>query len=312
MSGGAAQPLPRTGFVLLALLTVFWGVNWPFMKLGLTEFRPWSLRALCMVVGPVGLFVCGWLARQRLGIARGDMRAMVLASLFNTTGWHLLSAFGLSQMASGRAAIIAFTMPLWATLLAVPLLGEPLTRVKLAGLALGLAGLALLLGLEIGAVGRAPVGAAMMFGASLAWAAGSLIVKRHPWRTEAFALTAWQLVIGGVPILIGWALIDGLSPLRPGIEAPSLAAIVGLLYAATIPMIFCHWGWVRLLAVFPASVAAIGTLLIPVVGVFSSALVLGEPVGLPEIAALVLIVASLAIVLGPRLPPIGRRAAGSG
>jgi drug/metabolite transporter (DMT)-like permease len=63
----------------------------------------------------------------------------------------------------------------------------------------------------------------------------------------------------------------------------------------------------RVLQVFPASVASIGTLMIPVVGVFSAALVIGEPVGATEIAALVLIVGSLAIVLGPRMPGFGRR-----
>jgi drug/metabolite transporter (DMT)-like permease len=72
-------------------------------------------------------------------------------------------------------------------------------------------------------------------------------------------------------------------------------------------MIFCQWGWVRVLQVFPASVAAVGTLLIPVVGVFSSALLVGERIGLTEIAALGLITASLAVVLGPRVPGAPRR-----
>lgn len=310
MTDASKPDLPRSGFVLLALLTIFWGINWPLMKWGLAEMRPWSFRALCILIGPAGLFLCGRLAGQRLAIAHGDWRAMLVASFFNTTCWHLLSAFGLSLMASGRAAIIAFTMPLWATLLAVPLLGEKLTPAKLVGLALGLVGLACLLGGEIQALERAPIGALLMFGAAISWAAGSLAVKRHRWKTEAFALTAWQLVIGGIPILIGWAIIDGWSPLREGIEAPTWRGVVGVLYAATIPMIFCHWGWVRVLAIFPASVAAIGTLLIPVVGVFSSAIVLGEQVGVMELVSLSAIVASLAIVLGPGMPALGRRRSG--
>ena len=118
------EALPRSGFVLLALLTFFWGINWPLMKLGVTEIRPWSFRAACIVLGVAGLFACARLAGQSLAIPRRDLGPLLVASFFNTTAWHLCSAYGLLHMASGRAAIIAFTMPLWATLLAVPVLGE--------------------------------------------------------------------------------------------------------------------------------------------------------------------------------------------
>ncbi len=301
-AGTQESALPRTGFVLLALLTVFWGLNWPFMKWGLNEFRPWSMRSFCITIGVIGLFACGRLAGQRLGVARQDRAALTLAAIFNITGWHLCSAYGLMLMASGRAAIIAFTMPLWATLFAVPLLGERMTRVKLLGRAFGGAGLLLLVIGEVRALERAPLGAALMFGAAISWALGSLTIKRHRWATQVFALTAWQMVVGGAPILVGWFVFEGFDVLQPGIDAVSWRGIAGTLYAATIPMIFCHWGWTRLLQVFPASVAAIGTLLIPVVGVFSAALLVGESVGATELASLGLIIAALTITLGPRLP----------
>ena len=297
----------RSGFVLLGLLTFFWGINWPLMKWAVTDLRPWSFRALCIVIGGAGLFACARIAGQRIAIPRRDLVPLLVASAFNTTVWHLCSAYGLMLMASGRAAIIAFTMPLWATLLAVPLLGERITRAKAAGLALGLAGLSCLLVGEASAIGAAPLGGLLMLGAAVAWAAGSLAVKRHRWTMGAFPLTAWQLALGGLPILIGSAVLEGDGWLREGLDAPSWRGVVGALYAATVPMIFCHWGWMRVLQVFPASVASIGTLMIPVVGVFSAALVIGEPVGATEIAALVLIVGSLAIVLGPRMPGFGRR-----
>lgn len=297
--------LPRTGFVLLGLLSFFWGINWPMMKWGVTEIRPWSFRSVCIVLGVAGLFACARLAGQATRIPREDLRPLLLASFFNTTAWHLCSAYGLMLMASGRAAIIAFTMPLWATLLAVPLLGERINRVRAIGLLLGLGGLLCLLAGEVTAVQRAPLGGLLMLGAAVTWAAGSLTIKRHRWAMPAFTLTAWQLLIGGVPILIGWALLEGGDVLQAGFERPSWRGIVGTLYAATVPMIFCHWGWMRVLQIFPASVAAIGTLLIPVVGVFSAALVIGEQVGPIELAALALITCSLAIVLGPRLPRRG-------
>jgi len=308
LSGDArVEAPPRSGLALLGLLTIFWGVNWPMIKWGVTEFRPWSFRAACIVIGVAGLFACARLAGQSLAIPRRDLGPLLVASFFNMTVWHLCSAYGLSYMASGRAAIIAFTMPLWATLLAVPVLGERITRAKAAGLALGLAGLGFLLAGEVAELRRAPLGGLLMLGAAISWAAGSLAVKRHRWELQSFPLTGWQLLLGGIPILVGWAVLEGGDVLRAGLEAPSWRGIAGTLYSATVPMIFCQWGWVRVLQVFPASVAAIGTLLIPVVGVLSSALLVGEDIGLTEVAALGLILASLAIVLGPRLPLPGRR-----
>lgn len=171
----------------------------------------------------------------------------------------------------------------------------------------GGAGLLLLVIGEIRALERAPLGALLMFGAAMSWALGSLTIKRHRWTTQVFALTAWQMVVGGAPIFIGWIVIEGFDVKQPGVQALSWHGIVGTLYAATIPMIFCHWGWTRLLQVFPASVAAIGTLLIPVVGVFSAALLIGESIGVTELASLGLIITALTITLAPRLPGRGAR-----
>lgn len=70
-----------------------------------------------------------------------------------------------------------------------------------------------------------------------------------------------------------------------------------MIYAALIPMIYCHWAWFRIVALFPANIAAIGTLSIPVVGVFSSALILGEPLAGADLLALALVVTGLFIVL---------------
>ncbi|MFM8989065.1 MAG: EamA family transporter [Alphaproteobacteria bacterium] len=100
---------PRSGFVLLALLTVFWGVNWPMIKWGVTEFRPWSFRAACIVIGVAGLFACARLAGQSLAIPRRDLGPLLVASFFNMTVWHLCSAYGLSYMApsTGTASSVA-------------------------------------------------------------------------------------------------------------------------------------------------------------------------------------------------------------
>jgi drug/metabolite transporter (DMT)-like permease len=204
-------------------------------------------------------------------------------------------------LSSGRSAIVAYTMPLWATLLSAAFLGERITAAKVLGLALGLGGLVFLIERESAALEHAPLGALLMLGAALAWAIGSVLIKRHHWSMSSFALTGWLLAVGGAPIVIGAGMVEGFVWNRPGV-APSAIGILGFVYSATVAMLFCHWGWIVLLQQLPASVASIAILFIPVVGVWSSALLLGEPVGAPEIIGLASIVAALAIVLGPRLP----------
>jgi drug/metabolite transporter (DMT)-like permease len=292
---------PARGFALLAAVTLFWGVNWPAMKLGLEVLGPWSFAALRLVIGAAGLFACALAFRQRLALPPADRRPLLLASVLSTTCWQLFAGYGLSLLPAGRSAIIAFTMPLWATLLSAMLLGERLDRAKVAALALGLAGLSLLIVGEWRAIGAAPAGAFFMLAAALSWGASAIVVKRHRWTLPSWPLTGWQVLIGGLPIML---LAPFIEPdfTRPGV---SLAAIppltwASLLYCATVPVVFCQWGWVRLLQIFPASLAAIGTLMIPVVGVWSSALLLGERLGPAELGALACVVASLALVLRPR------------
>lgn len=196
-------------------------------------------------------------------------------------------------MAAGRAAILAYTMPLWAALFAWAYLGERLTAIRICGLALGLAGMALLIGAELAVVQAAPLGALGMLGAAVSWGAGTVAYKSHRWSTGTAALTGWQMAVGGVPVLIGFFF---LGHIPDPVEVP-WSAWIGLAYSATIPMVLCHWAWFRLVELLPASVAAISTLLIPVIGVLSSAPLLGEPIGAREILALGLVVAALTVVL---------------
>jgi drug/metabolite transporter (DMT)-like permease len=302
---GLARGRPsREGILLLASLTLFWGVNWPAMKLAVMGIDPWTFRVLCLAAGGGGLLLVARLTgRGRLAIPRADLKPLLVASLLNVTGWHLGTAFGLTFMGAGRASIIAFTMPVWASLFGALVLGERLTRARLAGLGLGVAGLGFLLVPELGRIGASPWGAVFMLAAAASWAAGTVAVKARRWGLDTAALSGWQLVLGGVPVLAGWLLVGRPETL---LTAP-WESLAGALYAMLIPMIYCYWAWFRIVAIFPASLAAIGTLAIPVIGVFSSALLTGERIGTGEIAGLALVVAALTLVLiVPARPPVSR------
>lgn len=289
----AERGADRTGLLLIASITLFWGVNWPAMKLAVGEVPVWSFRTICLVVGGLGLLAMCRAGRLPLAVPRAELGPLLLVAFFNITGWHLCSAFGLVYMPAGRASIVAFTMPLWAALLAVPLLGDRPSWRLTVGLAAGMAGMAVLVVPDWQSIVAAPLGLLFMLLAALSWAAGTVLLKRFRWSMPTAVLAGWQLALGGLPVAAGALLLDrGFDPL-----AVSATAWGATIYAALIPMIYCHWAWFRVVGIYPAAVAAVGTLAIPVVGVLSSSLALGEPVGLDVVLSLVLVLAGLGVVL---------------
>ncbi|MFQ5897010.1 MAG: DMT family transporter [Candidatus Methylomirabilia bacterium] len=284
---------PLTGIVLLGALTLLWGVNWPAMKLGLSEVEPWTFRTLCLVTGGTGLLGIAKARGHSLRISHQERWPICVVALFNITGWHMFSAYGVALIHAGRAAIIAYTMPLWAVILGRVILHEPLTRARGLALLLGLAGLAILIGPELRSLWGAPAGALLMVCAAVCWAAGTVLLKYFRWAMPTILLTGWQLILGGLPVIVGKFLLEPL----PSLGDLSLKAAVGTAYAAVIGVLFCHYAWFKLVQMLPSGIAAIGTLGIPAVGVFSSGFILGEPVGLRELTALAVIVLALGMVL---------------
>ena len=224
---------------------------------------------------------------------------LAVIAFFNITGWHLCVAYGLKLIQAGRGAIIAYTMPLWTVLFGRLLLGEQFTASRVTALGLGLAGMAVLLAPDFGAIWTAPAGALLIVSAAMSWAIGTVLTKARRWTVPTDVLTGWQLVLGSVPIVIGTAVrwfMAGSATLEH-LGGVSGAALLGTAYATFAGVIFCHWAWFRVVAILPAAVASIGTLGVPIVGLLTSALVLGEPVGASEIVALVLVLAGLGILI---------------
>jgi drug/metabolite transporter (DMT)-like permease len=112
------------GLLLLALLSLFWGLGWPAMKVVLGEVRPWTFRTVCLLAGGSGLLALARMAGSGLKVPPEDLKPLLITALVNITGWHILSAHGIARMQAGRAAILAYTMPMWAILLSRLLLRE--------------------------------------------------------------------------------------------------------------------------------------------------------------------------------------------
>ncbi len=296
------RAVPITGVLLLGAVTIAWGGAWPAMKLGLGEVGPWTFRTVCLVTGGLGLLGIARAGGHPLGISRSERWPICLAALFNITGWHMFSAYGLTLIHASRAVIIAYTMPLWAVLLGRVVLRETLTRARGGALLLGLAGLAVLIGPEVRAVWRAPVGVLLMLAAAASWAAGTVVVKYFKWTAPTVVLTAWQVILGAVPVVLGQLVLEH----APSPASLSLKAVLGTAYTALVGALFSHYAWFKVVQMLPATVAAIATLGIPALGVLGSWAILGEPAGLSEVAALLLVVPALALLLLDRGVPSRR------
>lgn len=288
--------LPASAYVLLGSLALFWGVNWTALKVVLAEMGPWHFRAWCLGGGAAGLFVIAALGGHSLRIPRGSWCAITVISLFNMVAWNVFVAFGVPLMDSGRAVVVAYTFPAWGVLFGAWIAREPLTGRALLGMALGLGAVALLLGRELEAVGRSPAGTLLLLGAAIGWAIGTALMKRWPMAMPVSSYTAWQLAIGFVPIFLVALVRDpgGFSPVA--LSRPALAAFI---YTVVICFMYCYWAWMKVATVVPVSVSSIGVLLVPIVGVFSGMILLGERPHWSDYAALALVVAALATLMLP-------------
>jgi drug/metabolite transporter (DMT)-like permease len=214
-------------------------------------------------------------------------------TFFNITVWHVCSAAGLKYISAGRAAIIAYTMPLWATLLAIYLLNERLRGSTILGLAIGMLGLGALLLPEWNNLIADPRGPIFMLIAAMAWAAGTVGLKYCRFTIPVVTLVGWQLLLGGIPVLLAAPFFDrGIDP-----SAWSAHAWFGMTYAVLVAMIYCHWAWFKLVRSFSAVTVSINSLAIPVVGVITGALLLGEGIGWDVIAGLGLVILAQFLVL---------------
>lgn len=293
---GLTHDTPQASSLLLVgTLALVWGCNWPVMKLGVTEIAPLTFRASTIAFAGIGLLLASRLSGESLRIPRRMWSKVIIMGLFNIGGWNALILFGVQQLPAGRSAILAFTMPVWAVLLSKALLHEPLSRRKLIGMLFGMAGMALLLGEDIRHVQRAPAGALLILAAAASWAFGTVLLRRWKLALPQNTLTGWMMVIGWVPIVLVAPLLDphALASLAAMSSVGWFAVLYNIFLAGTL----AHWAWFRMARTLPVAVSSLSSLPVPVVGVLSGMVILGERPGAAELVALGLVLVALVAVL---------------
>ena len=288
----SAQPLiAPAGLLFLAITSVGWGFNWPINKYLLSELPPLTMRGCTGAVGAILLAGLAVLFGQSLGVRRKLWGRLVFGAVFNVGGWMALIGLALLWLPAGEAALIAYTMPVWASILAWPILGERPNLRRVISLAMALTGLAAIMGGNgfAASVEKLP-GILMALGGSIAFAVGTVMAKKLPLPLPPFTAAAWQVGIGCLPVAIA-----GLAFETSHVTALSQFDWGLLIYATVVQFCVAYVTWFAALARLPASVAAIGTMAVPVIGVVTSAVTLHEPLGPGQIAALFFTLAGVAL-----------------
>lgn len=270
-----------TGLALLVAATVGWGSNWAPLKLVLAEVPPFTMRTLGGLGGAALLALVVRAMGQPLRLPRGVFWRLWLLALLNITAWMGLVAWALLWMDASEAVVITYTVPVWAALIAWPVLGERITGLKLAALACGMAGVGLVMlgrGVDVG-LAKWP-GVLLCLIASVSFALGTVLTKQQPLPMAPGAAVVWQLVLGNIPMVGAAFLLE--TPLRTHISAANWGWV---LYMAVFPLCLSYLAWFAALRRLPASVATQGSLIAPMVGVAGSALILGEPFGISQAVA---------------------------
>jgi len=208
--------------------------------------------------------------------------------------WNVLVIYGIALLPTGRAALLGYSMPLWSMILSVWLLDERLTARRGVSLVLGMCGVAILLGGDLAGMATAASGVVLMLTAAVAWALGTVLLKRFELPIATLPLTGWMMITGGVPIAAAAVVLEH-GRWRPITAVPAL----GLLYAVFISFMFCYWAWNRLVLMVPVAVSSISALATPVVGIVCGMWVLHEPLTWQEVAAGACILGAIALVLRP-------------
>ena len=284
--------LSRKDLVLLALLTLFWGLNWPVMKIGVRDFPPLTFRTISMLGGLVVIWLAARAQGASLAIPAGARMTVIRLAIPNMLIWHSMIIIGVKLLSSGRAAILGYTMPAWAVLSGLIFFGDRISRSALVGIGLAMSGALLLLSSEFSRLSGQPVGTVLALIAAAGWGFGTVLMKRTQLDMPTISLTFWMLSFTTV-IMAMLALIFE----YPEIRMPNLIEWAAIIYNSAIIFGFAHVVWFRLARILPPVASSLSVMFIPVLGTFSGAWILGEVPHWQDYVAMLLILGAMSTVL---------------
>jgi drug/metabolite transporter (DMT)-like permease len=291
-------PRSATGraWLLLAALVIVWGCHWTVAKIGLETIPPFTYAMLRLLVAMAVLAALMHGAGRLRRPARADVPIVISYGLLAIAAGIAIMNLALPFVEAGRASILAYTLPLWVVPIVAVVARVTPTRPELVGLALGLIGLVLLL--NPAAIDwsspQVLLGCGLLLLGAVAGAAALVHVRAHRWQGTPFDVQVWQLLVAFVPLTVlaivlereEWAAID-----------PGIITVLIVLYSGALATAFAFWASQSIVRTLGPTTTSIGYLAVPVVGILTGALVLGEPFGLLDVLGLLVTSAGIVVVL---------------
>ena len=280
----------RASLARLVVLAALWGGSFLFMRIGAPVLGPVLLIEARVGLAAVFLAAVAVVLRKRLE-ARRHWRHFLLLGFLNSALPFLLFAYAAKTLPASLLAILNATAPLWGEAIGAAWARRPLARQVVLGLALGVAGVATLVGFDAATLREgAPLAVAAALAGSFSYGVASNY-SRHGPRVESFANAHGSM----------WAATLLLAPLLPFFpseaspDAGVLASVIALGVACSGVAYLLYFRLVD--DVGPTSALTV-TFLVPVFGVLWGSLVLGEPVGWHTVAGSLVVIAGTALVTG--------------
>lgn len=290
------QGIPAVAWLLLCLLALAWGSTWPMMKIAVAEIPVLSFRFISVIAGSATLFLVGWFKYRNILPKRWEWRTIIRIGLLNVALWYSLSALAVTTLPAGRAALLAFTTPLWAMVIETLLYKAPVTVRRAFGIALALTAIGFLTFEDLFAAEPSYIGIAAILAASFCQTFGSVLQQRAGFESPVYILIPWQMMLGGIPILIAAPIIDGTA----WMQTVSMEAVLASLSVAVFSICVGVVCWYTILTKTTMTFAALGSLVVPFAAISLSAAILGEVLTVPDIIGLVLITAAIGTTIRRR------------
>ena len=190
------------GVFFLLVTATGWALNWPAMKILLREWPPLFSRGVAGVTAAFLLAIIALCSGEPLRVPRQLMPRMLLAASTNVFAWMGFSTLSMKWLSVSEGALLVYTMPIWAMLLAWPVLSRRPSAEGFVSLALGLAGVVVLLGGQGFAFDAGKL-AGILFAllAAVLFALGT-VITRTPLPVAPITLVAWQVGLGCAPMIV--------------------------------------------------------------------------------------------------------------
>jgi drug/metabolite transporter (DMT)-like permease len=280
--------------LMVLIVTVSWGMNYPIMKYVVNSYPPSAFRAYTFIVGFLSIGLYAYFKGISLAVVSAERWPVFKLSMFNMVGWHLPMIYGVSMLNSGRAAIIGYTMPVWALVASALLYKEKINIRSLVSIVLAMAAALLLAWGSRQQWGNQPLGVGVMLVAAVIWGVGNAMMKNAKLALHGVALTFWALFIAFVFFLCITIAFE-----TDQWAWPNLLQWLAILYGGVITFALSYVAWFHVARKLSAVSSGLSIMLVPVFGVTGGALVLGESVTLPDLSALMLILLAMFVVLTP-------------